>query len=220
MKKTKWVGLLVMLLCIQGCATSYITSTWKASDVTVRRYNKLMILGIIREADRTLRERMENHLVGDLKDLGYNAFSAFQEYGPKAFDGMSEAQANQQLAHEGIDAVLTVVLLDKEKERYYVPGRVIYTPYFTYQDHFWAYYRSIHNRILEPDYYEVATKYFWESNLYDLASNKLVYSVQTQSFDPTSTDGMAHEYGRMIVRDMTKNNILKKHQAEKIARIR
>ena len=63
-----------------------------------------MVLGIIREADRTLRESMENHLVGDLKDLGYNAFSAYQEYGPKAFDGMTEEQANKKLAADGIDA--------------------------------------------------------------------------------------------------------------------
>ena len=218
MKRVKWTGLLAMLLLTQACTTSRITSTWKASDVTARQYSKLMVLGIIREADRTLRERMENHLVGDLKELGFNAFSAFQEYGPKAFEGMSEEQANQKLAAEGIDAVLTVVLLDKEKERYYVPGRVIFTPYITYHDRLWGYYRSIHTRILEPDYYEVTTKYFWESNLYDLATDKLVYSVQTQSFDPTSTDRLAHEYGRMIVQNMTKNNVLQKQQPVKLAR--
>lgn len=217
MKKIKWLGILAAILFVHSCSTTNITSTWKAPDVTVRKYNKMMVLGIIREADRTLRERMENHLVGDLKNLGYNAFSAFQEYGPKAFDGMSEEEANKKLANDGIDAVITVVLLDKQKERYYVPGRMVYTPYFTYYDRFWGYYRSINTRILAPDYYEVTTKYFWESNLYDLTSNKLIYSVQTQSFDPVSTDGLAHEYGQMIVQNMVKNNVLLK-KGEKTAK--
>lgn len=210
MKKIRWAILLVTFLIVNSCATSHITSTWKAHDVTAPNFKKIMVVGIIREADRTLRERMEAHLAGDLKDLGYSAFSAFQEYGPRAFKDMSEEEVTKKLAGDGIDAVITIVLLDKQKERYYVPGRMVFTPYYTYYGHFWGYYNSLNNRILSPGYYEVTTKYFWESNLYDLASNKLVYSVQTQSFDPSSTDGLAHEYGRMIVQNMVKNNVLQK----------
>lgn len=191
-----------------SCSTSYITSTWKSPDLTPAAFKNIMVVGIIKEADRSIREKMEVHLVSDLKSMGYTAFSAYEVYGPKAFEAMEEKQVTEFLAKDGIDAVLTIVLLDKEKERYYVPERVVYSPYVTYHNRFWSYYRSIYTRIETPGYYQEETKYFWESNLYDLNINKLIYSVQTQSFDPASVESLAREYSQKILQSMTQNKIL------------
>jgi hypothetical protein len=213
MKKVRTVGFLAILLVINSCSSfTRITSTWKADNISPKQYNKVMVLGIIREADRNVRIQMENHLVGDLKDLGYNAFSAYDLYGPKMFQNVTEEQANKKLARDNVDAVLTIVLLDKEKERYYVPRTVIYSPYVMYHNRMWGYYYSLYNRIDDPYYYNVTTKYFWESNFYDLAQNKLLFSVQTQSFEPSSTGDLAHEYGQKIIQNMTKNSVLQRQE--------
>lgn len=217
MKKVRTVCFLAVLLLINSCSSiTRITSTWKADNITPKEYNKVMVLGIIREADRNVRIQMESHLVQDLKDLGYNAFSAYDQYGPKMFQNMTEEQANKKLAKDDVDAVLTIVLLDKQKERYYVPRTVIYSPYVTYHNRMWGYYSSLQNRIEEPEYYQVTTKYFWESNFYDLSQGKLLFSVQTQSFEPSSAGDLAHEYGQKIVQSMVKNDILQKQQPKLI----
>lgn len=213
MKTIYIISFFAFLLIMNSCGSgTKITSTWKSNGVIIKKYEKIMVLGIIREADRNLRGKMENHLVEDLKSLGYTAASAYDVYGPKAFEGMNEEQACKKLSADGIDAFVTVVLLDKQRERYYVPARVMYTPYITYQNRFWGYYNSLYARIGEPGYYydEVRTKYFWESNLFDLSSNKLVYSVQTQSFEPSSTDNLAHEYGQKIIKAMINSGVLQK----------
>ena len=199
-----------MLLIAAGCTTSKITSSWKADDVVAQKYNKVMVLGLIRESDRSIQENMENHLVGDLRELGYSAVSSLQEYGPKVFDKMDEEEALGKLKNSGVDAVVTIVLLDKEKERKYVPGNIYYSPYGYYYNRFWGYRTVLSRRIYEPGYYITDTKYFWESNLFDMNTQKLVYSVQTQSFDPVNSESMGHEYGQMIVNDMVKNNVLRK----------
>ena len=80
--------------------------------------------------DRELRENMENHLVGDLTERGYNAISSLKEYGPKSFENMKEEEAIDALNTSGVDAVITIVLLDKNKEHFYIPGRVYFSPYF------------------------------------------------------------------------------------------
>jgi hypothetical protein len=80
----------------------------------------------------------------------------------------------------------------------------------------WGYYSSLQNRIEEPEYYQVTTKYFWESNFYDLSQGKLLFSVQTQSFEPSSAGDLAHEYGQKIVQSMVKNDILQKQQPKLI----
>lgn len=209
MKNIKWMGF-ALLLMVAGCTTSKITSSWKAENTVPQKYNKILVLGLIREADRTIQENMENHLVGDLQELGYNAVSSLKEYGPKAFDKMDEELALGKIKNSGVDAVITIVLLDKQKERKYIPGNMYYSPYGYYYNRFWGYRTTLYRRIDEPGYYVTDTKYFWESNLYDMSTQKLVYSVQTQSFDPANSESLGHEYGQMIVKDMVKNNVIRK----------
>lgn len=220
MKPIKPFFILLVLLFISSCATTYITSTWKAPGATPDNYKKVMVIGIIRDADRFVRQRMEEHLVGDLHELGYNAFSAYREYGPKAFEGLNEAAVNEKLSKEGVDAVLTIVMLDKQRERRYVPATVVYTPYVMYHNRFWGYYHSIYTRIESPGYYNVSTRYFWESNLYDLRTNSLLYSVQTQSFNPSSADELGHEYGQQIIQHMVKDNALRRQEGKTMAIVR
>ena len=123
-----------------------------------------MVVGIIREADQSLRQKMENHLVGDLRELGYQAYSSFAEFGPKALENLNEEQLYDKMRESGADGVLTIVLLNKEKEKFYVPGHVVYTPYYVYYNRFSRYYTTIYQRIYSPGYFDVSTNYFWESN--------------------------------------------------------
>ncbi len=194
---------------LAGCGTtSYITSSWKAENTEPTAYKKIVVLALVNEADRTMREKMEQHIADDLRQLGYDAVCSCEEYNPKAFENMTEEQALKKLTTTGVDAVLTVVLLDKTKERFYVPGRMSYTPYSIYHNRFYGYYRTMYGRVYTPGYYVEDNKFFWESNLYEMATGNLVYSAQSKSFDPVSSESLGHEYGKMIVSDMLKKKVL------------
>ncbi len=207
MEKANKILIILIIIC-NGCSSSKITSYWKDTTVVSKEYKKIMVLGLIRESDRSLQQNMENHLVGDLQIIGYNAISALQYYGPKSFEKIEEQAAIEKIKNTGVDAVITIVLLDKKKERKYIPGNIYYSPYSYYYNHFWGYRSTLYNRIHETGYYVTDTKYFWESNLYDIETQKLIYSVQTQSFEPSSSEIMGHEYGQMIVKNMINNTIL------------
>ena len=200
--------LLVAGIMFLSCNSSKITSSWISPDAPQGKFKKVLVLGLLREKEQALRKKMEEHIVGDLRNLGYDAICSCEEYSEKAFDSLKEEQALQKLSGSGIEAVLTIVLLDKTKERYYVPGRVNYTPYHIYYREWWGYYSTMYDRIYEQGYYAEDTKYFWESNLYDLTTKGLLYSVQTQSFDPSSAESMSHEYGKLIVNDMVRKGVL------------
>lgn len=192
-----------------SCSSSRITNSWKSDSIPEKKFNKIIVVSIIAGSDWAIRDKMEAHLVGDLSDKGYTAISAIKEYGPKYFENMNETAVLEKLANSGVDAVVTVVLLDKNKEQYYVPGKVYYSPYSIYQRNFYGYYTTIYNRVYTPGYYQVDTKYFWESNFYDLKNKSLLYSVHTETFDPESIEILAHEYGLLIVNDMSKKAVLK-----------
>lgn len=197
----------VLILIFAGCSSTRITHSWSAQNNTARKFNKVLVLGMNNEPDVRVREKMEQHLAGDLRQLGIAAASSVQEFGPRAF-GKDEEAALAKLKNSGFDAVITIVLLDKSKERHYVPGQVMYTPYAVYHHRFWGYYSTMYYRVYSPGYYTYDTRYFWESNLYDISSGELLYSAQSESFDPASAEVMGHEYGKMIVQDMVKKNVL------------
>jgi hypothetical protein len=191
-----------------GCGTTtHITNSWKAKDVQSKNYKKIVVLGVVRDVDITIRQKMEQHIAGDLKTMGYNAVCSCDEYNPRTFDNMTEKEAIEKIRKSGVDAVITVTLLDKKKEREYIPGRYEYPP-LQNQLTFYHYYHTMYERIYTPGYFQVNTRYFWESNFYDLGTNQLLYSAQSQSFEPASTEKLSHEYGQMIVKDMVKNKIV------------
>jgi hypothetical protein len=214
MIKLIWIGFALFIIAAGCTSTSKITSTWKAKNVQPKNYNKILVLGLMNVADRTIREKMEEHLAEDLNTLGYNAICACEVFDPKAFNNMTEEAAINKLKNQGIDAVLTVVLLDKQKESKYVPGNIYYSPYGYYYNRFWGYRSTLYRRIYEPGYYVSDTKYFWESNLYDMASQQLVYSVQTQSFSPDNANILGHEYAKLIVKDIVKHKVLQQQSVQ------
>jgi hypothetical protein len=70
MKQLKYLILIIPFVLL-NCTTSRITSTWKAENIQAKKYNKILVLGLIREVDRSTREKMEEHLVGDIRNMPF-----------------------------------------------------------------------------------------------------------------------------------------------------
>jgi hypothetical protein len=66
----------------------------------------------------------------------------------------------------------------------------------------------MYGRIYDPGYISVDTRFFWESNLYDVSSKKLLYSIQSESFNPSSAADMGKAYSKVVVKNMTKEGLL------------
>ena len=193
---------------IFSCQTSKITNTWTENNISPKKYAKVLVLGILTDNDRELKFKMEDHLAKDLNDLGYNALAANKIFPPDTFVKGDTARAVDAINREGFDAVLTIVLLNKVKERQYVPAKPLYDRETTLFNRFNRYYYSIHDRIYAEGYYTENTKLFWESNFYDIDNKKLIYSSQTRSFDPGSKETLAHYYGILIANNLVKKKIL------------
>ena len=208
MKTVKLLQILVIIILLSACASSKITNTWISQKTSIQKYNKIMVVGINGNETWGSKEKMERELVERLREKGQNAVAASDTYGPKAFRNLNEDTVINKLQGTGVDAVLTIVLLNKTKEKYYVPARVYYSPYIMYHHRFWGYYNTMTARIYTPGYYTYDKKYFWESNLYDMKTKELVYSVQTESFNPSSSEQLAHEYSDLIIKNMSKNSVI------------
>ncbi|NSL89400.1 hypothetical protein [Chitinophaga solisilvae] len=205
----KKLGLLmagIAMVAMTACTSTKLTSSWRANDAPqIQKDNKVMVMALVPARDRSLRSQMENFTVNELRRKGYNAVSALQEYGPQQFGKLGEKQAVDRLKGSNVNQVLTIVMVDKARERNFVPGNM-YSPYGYYG--FWPYYSRWYSNIYSPGYYTYNTNYQWEGNLYDISSGQLLYSVQSRSFDPPSTERMAVLFAQQVVKDMGKQQIL------------
>lgn len=197
-----------LFLLLAACSSTNVLNSWKDKEVVEQTtLKKVMVLAMVPEKERVLRQELESEMVEDLQKRGFTAVSALQEYGPKSFVGMNEKQVMQQLDRSKIDGVITISLQDTETSEHYKPGTVRYEPYAVRYNRFYRTYQTFYERIYTPGYTEQQTNYFFETNLYHLNSNKLLYSAQSKSFDPSSASQIAKEVAKAVVKDMEKNNI-------------
>jgi hypothetical protein len=196
-----------------SCSNTKIVSSWKAENTVTKPYHNIMIWGILTEKDSALRRNMEAHLMNDLIDKGYHAVSSMEVYGAKAFTKQPEKEIVDEFRNTGVDAVVTIVLLSKEKEDIYMPARTAEQPARSF-DQFDKYYTDIFDRIYSPGYYSSTTRYLWEVNFFEVDAKKQIYSVRTKSFDPSSAESLAHANGVMILKDMLRKKLIVDHYTE------
>ena len=204
------VIVLFSLILLTSCSSTEIVSSWKSADVQAKNFTKVMVLGLMGSRDRDIKESTERIMVENLRERGIDAVAASDEYGPKAFENLSEDEALRKLRDKDVDGVMTIVLLDKDKERRYSPGYAYYTPYGIYYNRFWGYYSTLYQRVYTPEYYTSSTNYTMETNLYDISADKLLYSAQTKSFDPGSAGQLAGDFSKAITEDMVRKGIITK----------
>jgi hypothetical protein len=207
MKRTLSIFFLAFLFSLYGCSSSEIITSWNSADHS-DNYKKIMVIGILKDTGISLRKQMEIHLVNDLKGIGYNAVSALDEFGEGGLEGLEQEQTYVKLCNKGIDAVITIALLDSKKEKYYVPAKVKYYSNLYYYNRIWNYNTIQADLAFVKRDYEESTRFLWESIFFDLETLSPVYSVQTKTFDTLSLRYMSHEYGRLIIKDMLKKKIL------------
>ena len=199
-----FIATAVVLFLFISCSSSRVITSWK-TDKSYPEIKKVLVLGLTGDLDRDFCVKMEKHLVDDLSQKGFDAVAAYDVYGPGSFDKIEEKEAIEKIRNKGFNAVITIILLNKEKEKIYV--QIKPKTRLPFEEEFWSYYTSQFDKVYHKDYYTTATKYFWESNLYDLSSNTLIYSSRTESFDPVSAASLAHEYGKLISGDMIAKGI-------------
>jgi hypothetical protein len=210
MNHIKYIFLVIAMGLLASCSSTKVTSSWKSPDVTSQNLSmkKIMVAALLPQRNRELQKSMERQLVDELKSKGVDAVSAYEVYGPKYLPD-DEHKAVSKLQESGVDGFLTIVLLDKSKEQSYNPGYSQIAPVGYYRN-WYGYYRTIFGQVYTPGYYTTQNKYYWESNLYNLPGEKLIYSAQSQSFDPSSIAKLASDYSNKLIDDMTKQGLVAK----------
>jgi len=207
--KFKIITAVFLSIIAYSCSTTTkISSRWKPGLAPQTNFVTIMSLVVAGDSERPLREKMEKHVAGDFTTHGYTGISALATFGPKALTGLNEHALMEKIKEKNVDAVLLISLLNKKREKYYVPAKAQETPFAINYNKFSSHYNTINERILMEGYYTEDTRYFWECSLYDVQTGKLLYSAISESFDPGSTETLAHQFGLEMIKDIIKQEII------------
>lgn len=212
----KQIFLIAISVLLLACQPTKITQTWVGDGTTPKKYKKVLILGLMPAGDSSLRTQMENHLANDLRSMGYLAIPANKVFPATAFNNEDSVYASSLIKNNGFEGVLTVALIDKQKHRYYIPGKITDYSYENTYSRFNKYYSTVSEGIITPGIYGDETRYTWENNFYDISNGYLIYSTRSRSFDYTSKTILAHTYGQLMLKNLLDKNILLKPAQEEL----
>ncbi len=172
--KIKLSFLLITILVLVSCApTTKIQKTWSDPSLSKEKfdsYKKVLVIAILK--DETGRRIAEDKLVGSFTNT-----QTIQSYTYLTSADTTQLIIEQKLMKDGFDAVLYMRLKKVEKSVTYNQGSDYYGWYGGYRA---PYYSS--------GYYSEDKTFVVETNLYEVASNKLMWSTITETLNPRTIE--------------------------------
>jgi hypothetical protein len=206
MKKVRFQIIFCFCVILYGCTSPHIITTWKAQHFSPVNYKDILVAGVIKNRSDSFRAGIEKHFVNDLEDLGYHAVSALDEFGPGGLANLGQGETYIKLCTKGVDAVITIALIDNGKEAYGKVLKATTYPAKYYYNRIWN-YKNIQAEFAAG--YPEKADYFWEAILFDLNTLEPQCTIQTKFFAGPA-ENVARELGSKLINKMRKEKILKK----------
>ena len=216
MKDLKYIYLSILALTFLSCSSSQeVLSSWvNKEELKGKKYSKIFVMVLTQnQSSKTI---VEFDLAATLKEQGYEVV--------KSIDALAGSfRNNPNLTNDDIlakvretncDAILTVTLLDSKTETRYVPGTSVYASYspypaYGYYGGFGTYYGYYAPAMYSSGYYTTDKTYFLESNLFDADTEKILWSVQSATYNPDNIKDFSSRYCKLLVSQAKDDELLK-----------
>lgn len=202
--KAIFYGLFICMINM-SCTPEGTMRTWSSDQYYDRQFKKILALGMVNNV--TLRNDVENEMVFAASKYHLqvtNGMSLFPPELGKPFEDIERTKA--RLRDKGFDGIITVALIDIRAERYIGP-EASYEP-LVYYDRFRNYYYRTYDLVYRPGYYSAISKYFIETNFYELAEGKLVWSGRSEVFDHGELDTYASSFSRRLFKELIREGVI------------
>lgn len=198
---------IIFLSCSSGVR---ITGSWANKEkITGKQYKKVFIAALTGNAE--VKTVVENDLAAAATAQGYAVVKSNDIFPPSFTSSADNAVVLQKVREQGCDAIFTIAVINKESDVRYVPGSTMYQPMgFGYYGNFGRYYGYRYPMMYQPGYYTNDKTYFLESNLYDAASEDLLWSAQSKVYNPSNLEKVSREHTALLVKKLTEDGLISK----------
>ena len=199
------LAMLVLLaaLLAAGCSsTTQLTSTWSDPSSAPRPYRNLLVFGIA--ANGNVRRAFEHNFVAALRARGVQARAG---HGLLPEGGLGDVKAiKKAVGQSGADGVIVTHLVGARAQTVYVPPGSYLNP--NLYGSLYPYYQRVYGYVTEPGYYATYPVLQLETNLYDTARQRLIWSTRSETMDPGSETTTIKEVIAAVIQGLAKAGYL------------
>jgi hypothetical protein len=201
-------AVLAALLALTGCSTTQFTHTWKAPDANLKhiapgsKVGALVIYPVV-----TVERSAEDALAAALTQRGVDGIPAYTLLGDT--NPTNEDAAKASFTKAGAEAVVVMRGVEvKNQEVFRAP--TVSGPYSDpASSAFWGGYYGINwNAVSDPGYLKTAKLVSVETMVFDLQSNKLIWSGRSQTVEPGKLEAFMQELVDEAAKAMKKDGVL------------
>jgi hypothetical protein len=200
---------ITLLAAMGGCANVTLVDSWRDPGFSAKRYQKFIVVNVTGKVLQ--RQVVEDILAAELRQQGVAAVASHTLMETKGRASQEEIQ--EAVSQAGSDAIITtrLVKLVKRVEVYpglppagcYYPG---YYRAYPYPYDFYGYYGCA--LPYEPGGTRTLDEAVMETNLYDAATNRMIWSATTSTYDSQSPQNDAAELAGTIIFELRREGFI------------
>jgi hypothetical protein len=190
---------LVCLALLAACApTTEVLNTWADPSAGQVRFKKM--LNVCACKDEAMRRTVEDQLTKRIT----GSTSSYTILSQDDLQDRESAKAKVQAG--GYDGAVVMVLVSVDRTQTYVPGSAYAVPApYTSMYGGWGYGWSTY---YDPGYVDTDQLVDFNTNVYRVQDEKLIWASRTQTTDPTSVGSMVDEIISANIAEMKKQKVL------------
>jgi hypothetical protein len=196
-------SVIISLVVLTGCGTtSELQNHWfdPSTDAHYANYKKVLVAAFVNT--ETGRRAAETELV---EALGRRNSVASYKHDVSSDVMKTGENAKIELIDKGFDAALVLRFVEKEKDQRWMPGFMGngFSPAWGFGP-MWGWGWSMWH---DPGMAIVDKTYYYETNLYDLKTDKLIWSGITSTMNPISFNSKIKSIAQAVTEQMRKDGI-------------
>jgi hypothetical protein len=202
MKKNhlKWFGYLFSFAyLIISCGGTELTQNKVDDAFKGKPVSDILVIAIT--GNEHNRRTFEKKFVARLKSVGVDAIAS-EEAIPMPADLELKKETILDAVHQyNNDAVIITHVIGKEEKDSYTRADID-------RNRFFGFYRSRYRSAHSPGYASTSTTVRLETNLYDVKTEKLMWSGKSKTWSKDSKDQIINDVIKTVINDLQKNKLI------------
>lgn len=204
--KTLQIAFLLFLCTLFGsCSANRLLSSWNDPSFVEHSMATVLIVGIAK--DETKRRIYEDTFADSLARTNTPSVASYT-VSKQSIEPTKEALENAIKKTAAKTVLITHMISEGEKGFYQPSNRTIETNSYSNYGGLYSYYPFIYNAVYSSGSYQSSTKVILETNLYDVETEKLIWSARSESIDPVMTRKFYQQLIDLFLNDLSKKNLL------------
>jgi len=208
--KTKHVLIPLFAILLSACGPSQkITNSWINPDLSSNApYESIFVMVLSQSTGISFS--VEDRMAAILAERGQKAVLSSAVFPPntKISDNFTREQMAATIKKTGCGAVFVISVLDVQTVETYNPGSSYAPMSYGYYGSYYGYYNHYYPQVYSQGYYSTDKTYYIEANFYDLANDKLLWSIQSESYNPTSIDKWFDDFSYDLLNELKDEGLI------------